>query len=534
MSGNFFSYKIKEVSTVIRFVLGLRRFLSEKAFIATAKRVLEQRKGSREESFLMVVKKGIFGYAQSPYLPLFRLAGITYEGVERMVAEKGLEGALMALKDAGVYFTIEEFKGRKPVVRQGTTFAVSDRDFDNPYMASSYQRRSGGTRSVCTRVEMNFDFLAEIGATRALILDVEGLADAAHVILRPVNPYGVGMMYMLQLVKYGIYPARWVSLVREKDLGLSLRSWMGVRAVFLLATLFGKKLPMPEFLNSKDIADVVRGLAKLLVTHQKCGVSANVSMAVRVCLVAKRLGVDLTGVEFHGCGEPLTAAKKKAVEAVGARVVLYYAFAEVGLAGSLCSRPAQIDDIHVFNDFVVLTSYKREAQGCVVDALLATTLLPSAPKIFLNVESGDYGVLEERKCGCPYDGLGYHQHIHHIRSFEKLTGEGMTFYGADLLRIVEELLPAAFGGSCLDYQLVEEEGAEGLTRLMVHVSPRVGPVDEVALVKALIYELKKGNDSQKVMAQVWLEAGTVQVRRKDPVLTKDGKQYPLHIIKEAG
>lgn len=533
MIWDFFKSKFKEIATKFRFIFGLRNFLREKTNIDEAITILRKRRSLREENFLKVLKKGVFGYSRSPYLPLFKLSGISYEDVERMVAGKGLEGTLKVLKEKGVYFTIEEFKGKKPVVRDGTTFTVSDRDFDNPYVASSYERRSGATRSAGTKIEMNFDFLAEIGVTRALIMDLGGLRDAAHVIVRPVHPYGVGMIYMLQLGKYGIYPKRWISPVKEKGLGFSLRSRLGVRLVFLLGSLFGEKFPMPEFFSSRGIQDAARGIAALLRTHRKCCVCANVSTSVRLCLAAKAIGVDLSGVEFHGCGEPLTAAKKMAVEAVGARYVLYYAFTEVGLAGSLCFKPSQIDDIHVFDDFVILMSYKKKVQESWVDALLVTTLLPSAPKVLLNVESGDYGILENRNCGCPYDEFGYHQHIHHIRSFEKLTGEGMTFYGSDLIRIMEDVLPANFGGTYLDYQLIEEEGPHGLARVIIHVSPRVSAFDEKKLVAVLIDELKKGNDSQKVMAQAWFEAGTVQVRRKDPILTKEGKLYPLHIIKEA-
>ena len=79
----------------------------------------------------------------------------------------------------------------------------------------------------------------------------------------------------------------------------------------------------------------------------------------------------------------------------------------------------------------------------------------------LNVESDDYGVLERRHCGCPLDAAGLDLHMHTIRSWEKLTSEGMTLGGADLIRLVEEILPARFGGAPTDWQLVEEE-EEGL------------------------------------------------------------------------
>ena len=53
------------------------------------------------------------------------------------------------------------------------------------------------------------------------------------------------------------------------------------------------------------------------------------------------------------------------------------------------------------------------------------------------------------------EALGYTTHIHTIRSWEKLTSEGMTFCGHDLIRLIEEVLPARFGGRPTDYQFVE-------------------------------------------------------------------------------
>ena len=50
-------------------------------------------------------------------------------------------------------------------------------------------------------------------------------------------------------------------------------------------------------------------------------------------------------------------------------------------------------------------------------------------------------------CRCVWHQLGFTLRLQNIRSYEKLTAEGMHFVGADLLALVEETLPAAFGGS---------------------------------------------------------------------------------------
>ena len=83
--------------------------------------------------------------------------------------------------------------------------------------------------------------------------------------------------------------------------------------------------------------------------------------------------------------------------------------------------------------------------------------------ILLNVETDDYGVLESRPCGCRMGDLGLTTHVTQVRSFRKLTGEGMTLVGNDMIRILEEVLPTRFGGSPLDYQLAEVENEVGPT-----------------------------------------------------------------------
>ena len=150
---------------------------------------------------------------------------------------------------------------------------------------------------------------------------------------------------------------------------------------------------------------------------------------------------------------------------------------------------------------------EKNVMDTTVNAFLVTSLLPSSPKILINVESGDYGCRETRACGCPYEELGLTDHIYNIRSFEKLTGEGMTFYGSAAQRIIEDILPKRFGGSILDYQFVEEEDASGITRLVVYIDPQVGPVDEAALARAILDELKKEDDSHRLMAGCGRRAG---------------------------
>lgn len=99
-----------------------------------------------------------------------------------------------------------------------------------------------------------------------------------------------------------------------------------------------------------------------------------------------------TSVERHGMGgEPPTPAKVREIERVGARCFPYYVVTEIGSVGSGCGNPVDQNDCHLFEDNVALIQHPRFVPGTEieVDAFHFTTLVPTAPKILLNVESDD-------------------------------------------------------------------------------------------------------------------------------------------------
>ena len=165
------------------------------------------------------------------------------------------------------------------------------------------------------------------------------------------------------------------------------------------------------------------------------------------------------------------------------------------------------------------------------ESLVYTTLLPACPKLLLNVEMGDYGTLSERGCGCVWEELGMPVHLQGIRSYEKLTSAGMTFLGPELIRVVEEVLPARFGGGPTDYQFVEEEEG-GLGRVSLVVSPRLGEVREQEVAEAVLRALE-GCPGGELMAGVWRDGGTLRVRRQEPYSTAAAKILPLHLLRGA-
>ncbi len=174
-----------------------------------------------------------------------------------------------------------------------------------------------------------------------------------------------------------------------------------------------------------------------------------------------------------------------------------------------------------------------ESGGGLVDGLLLTTLSPHARKVMLNVETGDTGRLTERACACPYGRLGYTRHLDSITSYEKLTGEGMTYDASVLVSVIEEVLPARFGGSATDYQAIEEEGDDKLLYLTVLVSPRLGIITEADVIATLRAELQRGPAGHRLADLVWEQAGFLRVRRAEPIPTARGKLLPFQVAKPA-
>jgi hypothetical protein len=165
-----------------------------------------------------------------------------------------------------------------------------------------------------------------------------------------------------------------------------------------------------------------------------------------------------------------------------------------------------------------------------VDAFNFTTLLPSAPKLLLNVESDDYGIIETRSCGCPLETYGYTEHLREVRSFRKLTGEGVTLVGSDMMYVLEEVLPSRFGGGPLDYQLLEEEDQKGMTRLSLLISPKVQIRDESEVIATVLDALKQKSRAHRAI-ELWKQAGTMRIKRQEPIWTGHGKFMPLHKTK---
>jgi hypothetical protein len=147
------------------------------------------------------------------------------------------------------------------------------------------------------------------------------------------------------------------------------------------------------------------------------------------------------------------------------------------------------------------------------------------------VESDDYATVDSTPCGCEWERLGFPEHIRDIRSFRKLTGEGVTLVGSDMERILDDLLPARYGGSALDYQFAEEEDAQGFTKLILRVSPSVTLGSEQEAADFVLGALASIDAGGAVARSTWRQAGTIRIRRERPLMTGRGKLMPLDRVR---
>jgi hypothetical protein len=109
----------------------------------------------------------------------------------------------------------------------------------------------------------------------------------------------------------------------------------------------------------------------------------------------------------------------------------------------------------------------------------------------------------------------------------------MTLVGSDIERILDEFLPAQYGGTALDYQFAEEEDQRGFTRIILRVAPRIHVDDESQMIEYVLESLKKLGGAATIAQTTWRDAGTLAVRRETPVMTARGKLLPLD-MKRAG
>lgn len=523
---------VERLRMYARFAGGLRSFLRDTVSPDEARARIAQRLARRHETFARTFDHGFLGAPRSPYRALMNAARCTPGDVHASIGKVGIEATLRVLRDAGIYVAFEEYKGRQPIVRDGREIPVDPSDFDNPWLRRAYGNSTSGSTGVTTRVSTDLDLLAVAAEHRLAFLAAHGLQDTPLAIWRPPLP-GSGLNVALRAARAGRGLVRWFAPVVHSDLRPELRFQFANQATVALARLYGAKVPWPEKVPVNEAIRIARWMAETRDREGGVVMATTVSGGLRIALAAKDAGIDLRGVTFFVAGEPATSVKLETMRASGAAHITDYGMADAGRVAVGCAQPLDGTDVHVLTDTVAIIPGIRviPQSGETVNAFFLTSFMAASPKLLLNVEFDDCGIVEERICGCPLGELGLSTHLREIRSYGKLVTEGVALVGSDMQRILEEDVPREFGGTTLDYQLVEEEDERGFTRLTLLVSPRLGPVDERQLIETILSALRRTNVASDVARAFWETAGTFRVRREEPFVSRRGKQPLVRRVK---
>lgn len=524
-----------ELQNAARFGAGLQWFFRQRLTLAQAQETVQRRLEQRNENFLRLMERGVYGHTASPYRALLEHAGCEWEDLRRCVQTAGLEVTLRQLRDAGVYVTCEEFKGRVPLMRSGKTISNDAHAFDNPFRARHFVSESSGSTGTATRISHDIEHHWATSPHHLLVRAAQRVTDMPFAIWRGILPDGSGINNILHPAPFGQIPEKWFSQLSWRAGHASFRQALFTYWFVAMGRFAGARVPLPRY-TPLDRADVVSDwVNQSLQRHGGALLGTQVSRALRVALAAQGKNRDLKGAVFMVAGEPPTPAKVQAIEQSGARVFSTYGMAEVGRIAMGCAQPAGMNDTHLLSDAFALFTHPVTTAGfgVTVPAFHLTTLLATTPKIMLNVVSDDYGETQERTCGCLLGQCGYATHLSEIRSINKLTGEGITLVGSEIVNVLEHELPARFGGSPLDYQLQEIEDAQGFTRLVLRISLHVAIADEAQAVAAVLRALEEASPGGRAMSATLAQAGTVTVLRAEPVWTARGKFMPLHLKRES-
>ncbi len=395
-----------------RYLAGLRALWRAPENWHDAVGVIRGWLAQREDAFARMVQQSIYGNPRSPYLPLLQAAGLSQEQVLGLVRDVGLEGCLRRLYEAGVYVTLDEFKGRKPIQRHGLELAVTAGDFNTVTSGQHLPAHSGGsrTRGTATPIDVG-DLMYEL-PPRYLFSQAYGLLDKPFALWRPPPPATAGLRAALRNVKLGMSQTHWFSLTRPGLGPASGKSALITLCTALGSTLMGHPITYPRYMPVGRADAVARWLAGEKARGVLVHLDVSTSMAVRICLEARALGLDISGQTVRVGGEPLTPAKAAVFQQASLRYCSQYAITETATLGLSCATSPLLDDMHLLTYRMAVIQQPKELLGWPepVGALLVSVFSPRITKVLLNVEVGDYGVLDERPCDCPLGAAGLHTH----------------------------------------------------------------------------------------------------------------------------
>jgi hypothetical protein len=511
------------VIQALSFGLSLVDALANTYTVTQARKLLQDRIKNRIINFLSLCQSKIYSGPKNPYRELLRSAAYTWERLENEVFLNGLEPTLSQMAENGVFLDIDEFKGKKPIIRNGLTLQLDASDLDM-VSGPSVPLQSSGSRGPRMQTPIDVAGIKLLSSYIPLIAEILKTENLQVILYYPM-PSVPGIIHLITFALGGLAPSAWFSQVPVLPLW---RSAVGIKLRILLqaARLHGISLPAPKFSDIRHPAP----LAQWIQNNSPDGalIATFPGSALRLIQVSHTNNIELPPLVFILGGEPITRLKRKILEEDGHRVFPWFSTVEAGRIALGCLDPKTPDDMHILEDRFAAVNRERivNSSGKIQSSLLFTSLLPETHKLFLNVETGDSGILEKRTCQCPWETMGLRRHLFSVQSFEKLTLEGMTYMSEALSSLIDDILPSRFGGTPADYQFSEEEGEDGLTRLVVSVNPVI-EADERSIHTVVMESLRASAPIITPMTDLLSRASSVVVCRRHPHLTASGKILPL-------
>lgn len=512
-----------------RFLVALPPFLRKKIDASGVRAAHGEALANRETRFLDIVRRTAFERPESLLGRLFAHSGIRLDDMRELVATAGLEGALQTLFRNGVFVTVDEFKGRKPLRRGSLSIEVSPGSLRNPLARFHVAAQSGGSRSNAPPFLIDLAYVRASANAFLLHLDANGLADCRKATWE--TP-GAGCRFrVLKYACFGHRPDAWFTPVDPKDPDLDPIFLWSQRAMRVGGFIAAAPLPPATIATRDDPTPVLDWIRSRLIEGETPHIHTQPTAMVALSIAATEVGMDLTGAYGTMLGEPTTEARLATIRECGLEAFPRYGTIEAGPIGYGCRQPNEVDEVHLVRDlhaFIQPGEDGAEA-GLPPRSILLTSLHSAAPFTMLNFSMGDQAIVDESECGCPLSALGWNPRLRHIRSFEKFTAAGITFDDTEVVRLLEQVLPERFGGGPADFQLVEDENARGEPVLVLRVHPRVGDLSADDVKETFFEALGEGSAIARVMQRALSDSVDLQIERGPPHTTRSGKFTHLHI-----
>lgn len=500
--------------------LGLH--LRQPLTVQAARVIVRRRLERREADFLSLMRRNVFGNRASPYLPLLRRSGCEYGDLAAMVQKDGVETALQRLLHEGVYLTVAEIKGNHPAVRGNVEVAADLARLRTPaWWVSEPSGPDGAPRWTALYRAM----LTDAAVSAILFIDARGGAAWHHATWNFVR-LSTNILWLLRLTGPGYSPDRWFTRIDPAQFPTHRAI---ARLTGWLAAAVGGRIPPPQYASQENPEPIIEWIVERRRAGGTPHLQSTASALVGLAQTALRLGHDLDGVQLLPSAEPLTPARLTALRAAGATAVSSYGAKEAGQIAWGCVRPTASDDMHFTDDrfAMIQPGTHGDRTGLAPNALLFSSLRAAWPLVLLNVSLGDQATIERRDCGCPLGEAGWNVHVRDVRSFDKLKVASFALDPAALVKLLEQELPARFGGAPTDYQILEEDAevVAGHQRIRLLVHPGVGPVDTRAVTEAFLNTTRA---SGPLIDAIWRDPRWLSIERRAPHVSAGGKVYHVH------